>query len=154
MDDPVKPPPPLPVYGPGISKWSTGLCGCFSDISNCCCTLWCPCITFGRNAEILDKGMSSCAASGTVYCALSLFAGLGAIYTSRYRAKLRYEYMLPPRPCDDCLVHYFCKLCALCQEYRELKCRGLDPALGWYGNLRKHAQTVVMPPTVPEEMKR
>ncbi|KAH0692204.1 hypothetical protein KY285_019301 [Solanum tuberosum] len=36
--------------------WSTGLCDCMSDPKNCCITLWCPCITFGRVAEIIDKG--------------------------------------------------------------------------------------------------
>ena len=24
-------------------------------------------------------------------------------------------------PCDDLIVHFFCPLCAVCQEYRELK---------------------------------
>ncbi|GFP83545.1 protein plant cadmium resistance 1 [Phtheirospermum japonicum] len=38
--------------------WSTGLCDCFSDFRNCCITCWCPCITFGQIAEIVDKGAS------------------------------------------------------------------------------------------------
>uniref|UniRef100_A0A7N1A0A9 Uncharacterized protein n=1 Tax=Kalanchoe fedtschenkoi TaxID=63787 RepID=A0A7N1A0A9_KALFE len=46
-------PPKLKVY------WSTGLCDCFSDVPNCCLTCWCPCITFGRMSEIVDRG-SSC----------------------------------------------------------------------------------------------
>ncbi|KAL8268965.1 hypothetical protein R6Q59_002763 [Mikania micrantha] len=37
-------------------QWSTGLCDCGEDCSNCCLTFWCPCITFGRIAEVLDKG--------------------------------------------------------------------------------------------------
>ncbi|KAK3002393.1 hypothetical protein RJ639_020873 [Escallonia herrerae] len=41
------------------SHWSTGLCDCSSDCSNCCITCWCPCITFGQIAEIVDKG-STC----------------------------------------------------------------------------------------------
>ncbi|KAI3720143.1 hypothetical protein L6452_21054 [Arctium lappa] len=155
MDSPVKPPPPL--YAPGTGQWSSSLCGCLSDISSCCCTLWFPCVTFGRNAEILDKGTSSCAASGAVYLVLCMFTGCECVFTSIYRAKLRHEYALPARPCNDFLVHLFCECCALCQEYRELKYRGLDPALGWHGNLRKHAEGVVMPvkpPVVIEEMKR
>ncbi|KAG6399046.1 hypothetical protein SASPL_140520 [Salvia splendens] len=35
--------------------WSTGLYGCFSDCDSCCLTLWCPCITFGRISEIVDR---------------------------------------------------------------------------------------------------
>ncbi|KAK4484135.1 hypothetical protein RD792_011355 [Penstemon davidsonii] len=38
--------------------WSSGLFDCFSDVRNCCITLWCPCITFGKIAEIVDKGSS------------------------------------------------------------------------------------------------
>ncbi|KVH97681.1 Uncharacterized protein family Cys-rich [Cynara cardunculus var. scolymus] len=37
-------------------QWSTGLCDCTSDASNCCRTIFCPCVTFGRIAEIVDKG--------------------------------------------------------------------------------------------------
>nr|POE81921.1 protein plant cadmium resistance 3 [Quercus suber] len=39
--------------------WSTGLCDCCEDFPNCCITWLCPCITFGRIAEIVDGG-SSC----------------------------------------------------------------------------------------------
>ncbi|KAK2994777.1 hypothetical protein RJ640_001683 [Escallonia rubra] len=70
---PTAPPPPAPygsqpVMGTPIgfsapaqvpSQWSTGLCDCASDCSNCCITCWCPCITFGQIAEIVDKG-STC----------------------------------------------------------------------------------------------
>ncbi|XP_062153265.1 uncharacterized protein LOC133861496 isoform X1 [Alnus glutinosa] len=41
-----------------LSKWSTGLCGCFEDCSSCCLTCFAPFITFGRNAEILDEGQT------------------------------------------------------------------------------------------------
>ncbi|KAL3501925.1 hypothetical protein ACH5RR_036374, partial [Cinchona calisaya] len=44
----------IPANIPGT--WSTGLCDCFSDVPNCCLTFWCPCITFGQLAEIVDKG--------------------------------------------------------------------------------------------------
>ena len=52
------------------------------------------------------------------------------IYTCTYRAKLRAHYSLPPKPGPDICVHCCCFFCALCQEYRELKNRGLDPEGG------------------------
>ncbi|KAJ0726950.1 putative PLAC8 motif-containing protein [Helianthus annuus] len=46
--------PQQPMTAP--SQWSTGLCDCGKDSSSCCLTCWCPCITFGRIGEIVDKG--------------------------------------------------------------------------------------------------
>ncbi|KAF3601087.1 hypothetical protein F2Q69_00036538, partial [Brassica cretica] len=86
-------------------QWTTGLYDCFSeDISTCYFTWFCPCVAFGRIAEILDKGETS-------------------------RAKLRNQYSLPEEPCSDGAIHFFCCSCALSQEHRELKYRGLDPSL-------------------------
>ncbi|KAI8538189.1 hypothetical protein RHMOL_Rhmol09G0083000 [Rhododendron molle] len=51
-------PVPVPVRPKPLVPWSTGLCDCFDDVNNCCLTCWCPCITFGRIAEIVDKGSS------------------------------------------------------------------------------------------------
>ncbi|KAF8388961.1 hypothetical protein HHK36_025645 [Tetracentron sinense] len=57
------------------------------------------------------------------------------IMGSKYRAKLRKKYDLVDAPYEDKISHIFCPCCSLCQEFRELKSRGLDPALGWKGNL-------------------
>ncbi|KAL4197355.1 hypothetical protein AMTRI_Chr04g250650 [Amborella trichopoda] len=39
--------------------WLTCLFACFEDPANCCITCWCPCVTFGRIAEIADRGGTS-----------------------------------------------------------------------------------------------
>ncbi|PWA34330.1 PLAC8 motif-containing protein [Artemisia annua] len=62
--------------------------------------------------------------------------------------------MLREQPCNDVFVHCCCEMCALCQEYRELKNRGFEPSLGWEGNLVMQNHGVVMPPVGPGEMKR
>lgn len=124
------------------SKWTTGLCGCCQDCSSCCLTCWCPCIAFGQIAEIADSGSSSCAVSGALYACLLYFLGCPCLFSCFYRKKLRAKFELEEKPCGDCLVHCFCECCSLCQEYRELKNRGFDPALGWVGNLEKHNQSV------------
>ncbi|XP_022746284.1 cell number regulator 1-like [Durio zibethinus] len=44
--------PPIPVPG----QWTSGLCHCFDDPVNCVITCFCPCITFGQIAEIVNRG--------------------------------------------------------------------------------------------------
>uniref|UniRef100_A0ACD6ANF1 Uncharacterized protein n=1 Tax=Avena sativa TaxID=4498 RepID=A0ACD6ANF1_AVESA len=54
-----------------VGEWSVGLFDCFGDCGTCCLTLWCPCVTFGRIAEIVDKGSTSCCMNGTIYVCLA-----------------------------------------------------------------------------------
>ncbi|KAL9275493.1 Cell number regulator 10-like protein [Drosera capensis] len=114
----------------GTGEFSTGLCDCLSDVPNCCLTCWCPCIAFGQIAEIVDKGSSSCGVSGALYALLLCFTGCQFIYSCTYRSKIKQQYGMPRDECGDCCVHFCCESCALCQEYRELQHRGLEPSLG------------------------
>ncbi|KAI4357591.1 hypothetical protein L6164_001529 [Bauhinia variegata] len=137
------PPPAAPV------AWSTGLFDCCSDVKNCCITCWCPCITFGQIAEIVDRGSTSSVTSGTLYGLISLITGCACIYSYVYRTKIREQYMLEESPCGDCMVHCFCDSCAMCQEYRELQNRGYNMTLGWKGNVQQQNHGVAMTPTAP-----
>ncbi|KAL5711938.1 hypothetical protein ACHQM5_014159 [Ranunculus cassubicifolius] len=102
------------------------------DPSKGCCTIFCPCVTFGRNAHMVDEGKSSCCGQGCIYCML-MMVSCHCLYSCVYRQKLRGKYGLPAEPCCDFCVHWFCDPCALCQEHVELKSRGLDPSKGWSG---------------------
>lgn len=93
-------------------------------------TLFCPCITFGRIAEILDRGSASCGLSGALYALLQYLTWFHWVYSCTYRTKMRAQYSLVDAPCTDCLVHCCCEQCALCQEYRELKNRDFDMFIG------------------------
>uniref|UniRef100_A0A6N2M3N0 Uncharacterized protein n=1 Tax=Salix viminalis TaxID=40686 RepID=A0A6N2M3N0_SALVM len=147
MDSRSQPARPPPVTGIPVgqqARWSSGLCDCCSDLPGCCLTWCCPCITFGRIAEITDQGATReyihvLRVHGAVHCCscLSCF----------YRSKLRKQYMLEESPCNDCLVHCCCESCALCQEYRELKHRGFDMAAGWQESLPGPSVTVA--PSAP-----
>ncbi|XP_047064184.1 cell number regulator 2-like [Lolium rigidum] len=117
------------------NSWTTGLCGCFDDAGSCCLTFFCPCVAFGRIAEIADQGATSCCVSGTLYLALATLIGLTPLYSCCYRSRLRAQYGLEEKPCPDCCVHWFCEPCALCQEYRELQHRGFDMSIGWHANM-------------------
>ncbi|KAF9673093.1 hypothetical protein SADUNF_Sadunf11G0112900 [Salix dunnii] len=137
------------------AQWSSDLCDCFSDLPVCCLTCWCPCITFGRIAEITDKGATPCAVSGAIYGLLRWFTGCSCLYSCLYRSKLRKQYMVEESPCNDCLVHCCCESCALCQEYRELKHLGFDMAAGWQETLPGPSGTVSSSaPVAPRGMTR
>nr|CAD1826696.1 unnamed protein product [Ananas comosus var. bracteatus] len=144
-------------YPPESVAWSTGLCDCCDDVSNCCMTCFCPCVTFGKIAEIVDKGSSSCGTSGALYTLIMCVTGCQCLYSCFYRSKMRALYSLQKRPCGDCCVHCFCEQCALCQEYRELKRRGFDMEIGWLANMEKQgyaAPTMPMPPPTQQGMTR
>ncbi|XP_027098060.1 protein PLANT CADMIUM RESISTANCE 2 [Coffea arabica] len=140
-----------PANIPGT--WSTGLYDCSSDVPNCCLTLWCPCVTLGRIAGIVDKGSTSREACGALYAVLNVL-GCACLHSRLYRSRLRKQYNLPATPCGDCLVHFFCEPCALCQEHRELKNRGFDMSLGWQENMDKQNAGVTMAPIVQGGMDR
>ncbi|KAF7808642.1 protein PLANT CADMIUM RESISTANCE 2-like [Senna tora] len=151
-------PPPYRVQPKPRVDWSTGLCDCTSDVRNCCITCWCPCITFGQIAEIVDKGSTSCGASGALYTLVACVTGCACLYSCFYRSKMRQQYLLKEQPCCDCLIHCCCESCALCQEYRELQNRGFDLRIGWHGNVeqrnRELAMTAATAPPTEQGMSR
>ncbi|OVA03957.1 Uncharacterized protein family Cys-rich [Macleaya cordata] len=134
--------------------WSTGLCDCFDDFGTCCLTCWCPCITFGRIAEIVDRGSTSCGVSGALYMMIMCVTGCSCMYSCFYRSKLRGQYFLEESPCTDCFVHCCCEECSLCQEYRELKKHGFDMSIGWHGNVERQKRAVPVAPMVEAGMSR
>ncbi|EEF50635.1 basic salivary proline-rich protein 3 [Ricinus communis] len=134
-------------YGEG---WRTGLFDCMDDPMNALTTACFPCITFGQVAEIIDNGQTSCGTTGLLYGLVLGLIGLPCIMSCSYRTKLRAKYGLVEAPAADWVTHFFCEWCALCQEYRELQRRGLDPAIGWQGNMmlqqQQQPQVAMMPP--------
>lgn len=140
------------INGPPTGKWTTGLFGCCEEPGNCCFTFCCPSCTFGRNVEIIDQGRTTAAQARLIFCLLGC-AGLSSVYSYRFRSGLRTLFNLPEEPCIDFCVHYCCTICAICQEYRELKNRGLDPSKGWKANEGK-MKTIQVPPQVAMGMTR
>ncbi|CAO2825447.1 unnamed protein product [Amaranthus hypochondriacus] len=141
-------------YQTPTGEFTTGLCDCCNDCSGCCLAFCCPCVSFGRMAEILDQGSVSCCTAGTFYLILATFVGFQWLYTCTYRGKMKALFGFPKSTCDDCCAHFFCHCCALAQEYRELKHRGYHPSLGWKGNMEKQRPTSTVPPQEPGGMIR
>ncbi|KQK18652.1 hypothetical protein BRADI_1g43871v3 [Brachypodium distachyon] len=101
-----------------MGKWSVGLYDCFGDLGTCCLTCWCPCITFGRIAEIVDRGSACC----------------NWLYSCTKRSSMQAQNNFQESRFMDCCIHFCCETCALCQEYKELENRGFNMSKGWEGN--------------------
>ncbi|XP_024023548.1 protein PLANT CADMIUM RESISTANCE 7 [Morus notabilis] len=133
-------------------NWKTGLFDCMDDPTNAVITALCPCVTFGQVAEIVDNGSTPCATSGLLYGVVAFFIAMPCIMSCTYRAKLRNRFGLVESPAPDWVTHFLCETCAICQEYGELKKRGLDPSIGWQGNVARMQQAAqqqqvnMMPP--------
>ncbi|XVF24268.1 hypothetical protein REPUB_Repub13aG0113000 [Reevesia pubescens] len=106
-----------------------------------CIGLFFPCFLFGKNAEFLGSGtrVGSClthfilwAFLNTLCCVvtqgflLPLPGCFVSCYACGYRRALRSMYNLQEAPCGDFATHFFCHLCAICQEYREIRERAGD----------------------------
>uniref|UniRef100_A0A6N2N2Z9 Uncharacterized protein n=2 Tax=Salix viminalis TaxID=40686 RepID=A0A6N2N2Z9_SALVM len=147
-------PPTSTVSGTPVNQqqqaWTTGIFDCLEDPSNAVITALFPCVTFGQIAEIVDNGQSTCATNGMMYGLVGFCIGMPCLLSCGYRSKLRAKYGLIEDPAPDWLTHGLLEWCALCQEYRELNNRGLDPAIGWQGNISmqnmQQAQAGMAPP--------
>nr|GEX20990.1 protein plant cadmium resistance 6-like [Tanacetum cinerariifolium] len=151
------PPDGIPVGSQFLAPtqgWTTDLFDCAEDPENAIITACFPCITFGQIAEIVDNGQTSCATSGLLYGVIGAFIGMPCIMSCSYRTKIRSRYGLMESPGPDWVTHFFCEWCALCQEYRELKARGLDPAIGWQGNLMRNGQQMQQYPAMTPPMNQ
>ncbi|KAL3716253.1 hypothetical protein ACJRO7_007936 [Eucalyptus globulus] len=111
--------PILNIPGINVGVWTTGLFGLI--------TCFCSWITFGQNAEIIDKG--TCACAGALCCLIFDLFYCSFWYTCTYQTKLRGLYLIAGDQCGDCCVHLWCEPCAFCQEHRELKYHGFNPSI-------------------------
>ncbi|CAI0452265.1 unnamed protein product [Linum tenue] len=122
--------------GDGPAQWSSGICACCDDTPSCLIGCLCPCYLFAKNAEFLGSGtlVGSCVTHfilwslvNAICCCMTDGILLGipgcfvACYTCSYRRTLREKYKLEEAPCNDFITHFFCHLCANCQEYREIR---------------------------------
>ncbi|XP_041365523.1 protein PLANT CADMIUM RESISTANCE 3-like [Gigantopelta aegis] len=97
-----------------MGEFSNGLFGCFNNCSLCIITYFVPCLTAGKNAEAV--GESCC-----VYGCLSILGPVGMWSRSKIRGKIRESKGIEGSFMNDCLMHWFCAICALIQEAQEVQ---------------------------------
>ncbi|XP_010551155.1 PREDICTED: protein PLANT CADMIUM RESISTANCE 6 [Tarenaya hassleriana] len=147
--------PTAPPIGNVQQNWSSHLFDCMDNPENALITCCFPFVTFGQIAEVTDQGTTGCGTAGMLYGLICCLFGIPCVYSCTFRAKIRSKYGLPDAPAPDWITHCFCEYCALCQEYRELKHRGLDPSIGWIGNVQRQQmarQQEMMAPPMGQRM--
>lgn len=82
------------------------------------------------NELVFALTRSGCSLGSFMYVLMMPALFSSWILGSKYRAKLRKKYDLVEAPYEDAISHIFCPCCSLSQEFRELRNRGLNPALG------------------------
>ncbi|KAL3832061.1 hypothetical protein ACJMK2_023740 [Sinanodonta woodiana] len=97
-----------------MGEWGSGLFACFSDFGICIITYFVPCVTAGKNAATVGE---SC----FLYGCLSILGPVGIWSRAKIRGKIRSKKGIEGGFGMDCLLHWFCGVCALCQEAREMK---------------------------------
>ncbi|KAL6337528.1 hypothetical protein AAG906_037121 [Vitis piasezkii] len=122
----------LPVHrhtSDSPSQWSSGICACCDDMQSCMplsallYRFLLPLLSVCEECRILGSGTlaGSCmthlifwALVNTVCCLLSdgTLLGLPGCFVACYACEA---------PCGDFTTHFFCHLCAICQEYREIR---------------------------------
>jgi len=99
------------------------LCGCLNDAHICCYGCWCCCCLYGQNAAKIDNH-STCLTHCCAYSLMSLIGCCCFIHAVE-RGQLREKYGLEEHVCGDCFITCCCAPCAICQEAREIKTRGM-----------------------------
>ncbi|KAJ3274040.1 hypothetical protein HDV01_003533 [Terramyces sp. JEL0728] len=103
-------------------EWSLGLFGCFADVTTCVKALFCPCIVYAQNKQVLNR-TGSIGPDALLYCCGIDFwccGSTGAIGGSN-RSEIRQSRNIQGSFATDFITHCFCAPCALTQEKLELE---------------------------------
>ena len=106
-------------------KWSTGLCGCFSDCDTCCISFLIPCWQFGINSQELGLGTfcdsTSVVPNTLLYCMCIPFLGMAHTLATVQRSEVRDKYGISGSLLGDFCASLFCLPCTLSQVSREIR---------------------------------
>ncbi|CAM8934694.1 unnamed protein product [Rhodiola kirilowii] len=106
-------------------EWHSDLLGCCAEPYLCFSTLFWPCGTLSKIATVATQRHMSSAEACNELLAYSLILSC-CCYTCCIRGKLRKMLNIEGGLLDDFLSHLMCCCCALVQEWREVKMRGIE----------------------------
>ncbi|KAI6704906.1 hypothetical protein NL676_007868 [Syzygium grande] len=145
----------LDLGGGVFRMWEGEVLDCFEDRRVALQSSCCPCYRFGKNMK--RAGFGSCFMQGTfhfvlafcavfsviafavtkrhlfLYLAVAFALSLGT-YMGLFRAQIRKKFNIKGTDSflDDCVYHFICPCCALCQESRTLEMNNVQDGI-WHG---------------------
>lgn len=145
-------------------EWATDMCGCCDEpggLAGCGYAASVPACVYAENLKYQPKH-SMCAASNECgscvsFVATGMAGGIVAAWVPfaallnpawplhlYARMKLRHRYGINGNCCTDCLQVFFCGMCSLCQERREVLMR--EGVVQGPGNSNPNLGTITAPP--------
>ncbi|XP_014507430.1 protein PLANT CADMIUM RESISTANCE 7 [Vigna radiata var. radiata] len=142
-------------FGVVLRMWEGEILECFDDHRIALESTCCPCYRFGKNMK--RAGFGSCYIQAAIYFVLAMGAFLNCIafivtrrhcnlylavavvvsfvaYLGFFRTRLRKKFNIngSDSSLDDCVYHFACPCCTLCQESRTLEMNNVEDGI-WHG---------------------
>ncbi|CAJ1936292.1 unnamed protein product [Sphenostylis stenocarpa] len=142
-------------FGGVLRMWEGEILECFDDHRIALESTCCPCYRFGKNMK--RAGFGSCYIQASIYFVLAIGAFLNFIafavtrrhcnlylgvafvvsfgaYLGFFRTRLRKKFNIKgsDSSLDDCVYHFACPCCTLCQESRTLEMNNVQDGT-WHG---------------------
>ncbi|KAK7400463.1 hypothetical protein VNO78_11671 [Psophocarpus tetragonolobus] len=142
-------------FGGVFRMWEGEILDCFDDHRIVLESTCCPCYRFGKNMK--RAGFGSCFIQATIYFLLAIGAFINLIafavtrshcflylsvalvvsfgaYLGFFRTRIRKKFNIKgsDSSMDDCVYHFVCPCCTLCQESRTLEMNNVQDGC-WHG---------------------
>ena len=118
-----------PIAIPGSPEYSTGIFGCYDDVTGCLEAMFCyPCLV-GRHCQAIDGyvNTTNCLYTAGVLVACVFLPPALMIVNSILRTKVREAHGITGSCPMDWVCGVFCGGCSTCQNHRELTIRNKWP---------------------------
>ncbi|ELR16612.1 DUF614 family protein [Acanthamoeba castellanii str. Neff] len=102
-----------------MSDWETGLCECFSDFPTCLSAYFCGCFDVAYHYAAAEDRECGVVDGLLAYCFFPCCACIA-------RGKIREKYNISGSFLGDVLAVWCCGCCAVSQQSRELKHKGVS----------------------------
>eukprot|EP01065_Artemidia_motanka_P049953 TRINITY_DN842_c0_g1_i1.p1 TRINITY_DN842_c0_g1~~TRINITY_DN842_c0_g1_i1.p1 ORF type:complete len:209 (+),score=52.64 TRINITY_DN842_c0_g1_i1:66-692(+) len=124
-------------------EWSNELCSCCDTPELCCDICWCGYCHLARMMSAVSDGVADdpnwpvCCG---ICCLTAVFGGIVPCLMQWWmRNEVRKVNNIQGNCCLDCCTVYWCGVCAMTQQHREMTARGITPGVCCCGGVQPRA---------------